>query len=641
MKQIDILYDEVNNLKSLLNDEQVNKVNTVNKNTKLISGYGIELTPHYELKLGKMSALAGRFQDSKMYFEKSLAGFKSSEDRNEQAEALYQQGKTLVYLGDLPEAISCYQSALEIAETDSILPVISKSLNGLGSIAKLRGDKTESKRLWKLSLEVAESTDDITIQAAPIYNLANAASDILEKEKLHKKGLEIERLTNNSQGEVISLIALAGIKKGQRLFDEAEKYLLESQNLAREIGYRIGEANAMLSLGKIFQNDDPKRTRLLYGKAEKIISDTDYKLGKARALTEIANNLKSLGEKKQAMLLLRESLSIIREIGILGEEASIMYDIAGLLSNLGDFDKAIDMYFDSYRIFNEIGYTKMSIMSLSSVALCARWKGDNGYAKDKYQQCIQIAETNQFEDLRAHIMENIAAIEGDEGNFKEGEKLLSSALEIYIKLGKKNDQADILKWKSNFAFKTGELDNAIKIIENGLAIKREVGSKRSLAQYIMSVAQRYYDVKQFSKSMQYYNEALEIFQELEDKKGEARVYSGLGNLSCKQSKFNDANDFFQRSNAIFTEMGEVGLRLATLYGWAGMAADLVDYKKQEEILLEALELAKEVNYEKEEKSISQWLEELSEEKSEQKTAKINNKSKISDLDIENKGSEEE
>ena len=59
MKQIDILYDEVNNLKSLLNDEQVNKVNTVNKNTKLITGYGIELTPHYELKLGKMSALAG------------------------------------------------------------------------------------------------------------------------------------------------------------------------------------------------------------------------------------------------------------------------------------------------------------------------------------------------------------------------------------------------------------------------------------------------------------------------------------------------------------------------------------------------------------------------------------------------------
>ena len=195
MKQIEILYDEVNNLKSLLNDEQVNKVNTVNKNTKLITGYGIELTPHYELKLGKMSALAGRFRDSKMYFEKSLAGFKSSEDRNGQAEALYQQGKTLEHLGDLPEAINCYQSALEIAETDSILPVISKSLNGLGSIAKLRGDKTESKRLWNLSLEVAESTDDISIQAAPLYNLANAASDILEQEKLHKKSLEIERLT--------------------------------------------------------------------------------------------------------------------------------------------------------------------------------------------------------------------------------------------------------------------------------------------------------------------------------------------------------------------------------------------------------------------------------------------------------------
>ena len=88
-------------------------------------------------------------------------------------------------------------------------------------------------------------------------------------------------------------------------------------------------------------------------------------------------------------------------------------------------------------------------------------------------------------------------------------------------------------------------------------------------------------------------------------------------------------------------MGEVGLRLATLYGWAGMTADLIDYKKQEEILLEALELAKEVNYEKEEKRISQWLEELSEQKSKQKTAKTNNESIISELDIENKRFEEE
>ena len=119
----------------------------------------------------------------------------------------------------------------------------------------------------------------------------------------------------------------------------------------------------MLSLGKIFENDDPKRTRLLYGKAEKIILDTDYKLGKARALRRYSKNLISLGEKKQAMLLLRESLSIIREIGAIGDEVFTIDALADLLQDIGDFDKAIDMYLASYRICNEIGNAEMSILS--------------------------------------------------------------------------------------------------------------------------------------------------------------------------------------------------------------------------------------------------------------------------------------
>ena len=640
MKQIDILYDDVYNLKSLLNDEQASKVNSVNENSKLITGYGIKLTPYYELKLGKMSALAGRFLDSKMYFEKSLTGFKSSEDRNGQSEALYEQGQILVSLGDLPGAINCYQSALKIAETDSILPIISKSLNGLGGIAKLRGDKIESKRLWKLSLEIAESTDNISIQAAPIYNLANAASNLLEKEELHNKSLEIERLTKNSQGEVISLIALANVKQQQGLLNESERYLLESQNLAREIGDRIGEVEAMLALGKLFQDENPKRTKLMYGKAEKIILDTDHKYGKAKVLERLAEYKEQIGEKNQAMLLFRESLSIVREIGLIGREAGILSDIADLLSDLGDFDKAIEMHFESYRIYNEIGHAKLSIMSLSSVALCARWKGDNGYAKDKYLQCIQIAETHEFENLRAHIMENLAILEGDEGNFKAGEKLLNDAQEIYSKLGKKNNQADILKWKSNFAMKTGELDNAIEYMENGLKLKREIGSKRSIAQYLRSIA-KYLRAEELSKSKQYYHEALDIFIELRDKKGQAGVYSGLGDLSYRDSKFSDADEFHKLSNSIYTEIGEVAIRISNLYGWGAVASATGDIEKQEKILLEALELAKEVSYEKEEKRISRWLEELSQEKSEQKVPKVNYKSRPIDLDIRNERFEEE
>ena len=223
---------------------------------------------------------------------------------------------------------------------------------------------------------------------------------------------------------------------------------------------------------------------------------------------------------------------------------------------------------------------------------------------------------------------------------KQVKKLLNDAQEIYSKLGKKNNQADILKWKSNFAMKTGELDNAIEYMENGLKLKREIGSKRSIAQYLRSIA-KYLRAEELSKSKQYYHEALDIFIELRDKKGQAGVYSGLGDLSYRDSKFSDADEFHKLSNSIYTEIGEVAIRISNLYGWGAVASATGDIEKQEKILLEALELAKEVSYEKEEKRISRWLEELSQEKSEQKVPKVNYKSRPIDLDIRNERFEEE
>lgn len=131
--------------------------------------------------------------------------------------------------------------------------------------------------------------------------------------------------------------------------------------------------------------------------------------------------------------------------------------------------------------------------------------------------------------------------------------LLEQSLALYRAIGDKLGQAEVLSWLS---LDRRDHDRPRVLLEESLALNRELGHLAGIASNLVSLAQLDYWRNEFSTAPQWLEEALALQRQLGSKSGMAWVLENFGNLAFRQGDYARARDYYEECIVLSESIGQ-------------------------------------------------------------------------------------
>jgi tetratricopeptide (TPR) repeat protein len=143
-------------------------------------------------------------------------------------------------------------------------------------------------------------------------------------------------------------------------------------------------------------------------------------------------------------------------------------------------------------------------------------------------------------------------------------------------------------------YSIGQISNAIKHWDDGLAFAREVKKRQAEGAFLGNQGNAYAALGDARKAIEFYEQALVIAREIGDRRGEG---ADLGNLGTAYAALGDARkaiEFHEQDLVIAREIGDRRGESAALGNLGNAYADLGDARKAIEFYEQALAIAREI-----------------------------------------------
>ena len=181
-------------------------------------------------------------------------------------------------------------------------------------------------------------------------------------------------------------------------------------------------------------------------------------------------------------------------------------------------------------------------------------KGKYRYNNRKNMEDMEIARgfLRKANELDENYLSSIILLAGTYNSTSEHDKaidLLTSALRKAEQLGNKDFTARILYTLGATSNGKGEDDQATTYYQKALSIAIERDNKKLIASININMGNEnaFGRKKDFDKGLEYYTSALRIYDELDNKKGIAIAYSNIGIIHIKQKNRNSGLEYFKKT----------------------------------------------------------------------------------------------
>jgi tetratricopeptide (TPR) repeat protein len=141
------------------------------------------------------------------------------------------------------------------------------------------------------------------------------------------------------------------------------------------------------------------------------------------------------------------------------------------------------------------------------------------------------------------------------GKFDDALRYYDEALALSREVGDKRVIADSLEKIGIVHSDKGLHDEALRNFEEALEISREIGDKSGIAQKLNNIGIFHHDTGSYDEALKFYEETLAISREIGDKNGIARKLNNIGLLHSDRGSYDEALRFYNESLAISREIG--------------------------------------------------------------------------------------
>jgi CHAT domain-containing protein/tetratricopeptide (TPR) repeat protein len=360
----------------------------------------------------------------------------------------------------------------------------------------------------------AQNQDNPKVKAEAIYkdaqNLINTNSYLAASQQL-QQALKLYQQIGDKTGESETLITLGFVSYRQENYRDALNWLQQAEfkisgNTNHRTRLAITQGLVYIELGEFRQGLN------LLKSVES--SQLDNLAQTNRTRIGIGEAYRYLGLYSQAL----SYLEISRRTG--GERidfARALNAIGDVYFELGQYDKALDYYQQSFAVRKSIGDRLGMARSLSNLGRINREKGNLQEALNQYKEAVNIANSLGSEGYKIQILNNTGIVYDD---LKEKDKALSS-------------------------------------FQEALNITRNYPTAR--VQTLINLGYHHHKQAEYTKAIEYYQEAIAWAKKNSDTQGEAKALSRLGETQLQIKQVDKATPSLEKSIELFESL-RLGLR---------------------------------------------------------------------------------
>ena len=284
-----------------------------------------------------------------------------------------------------------------------------------------------------------------------------------------------------------------------------------------------------------------------------------FKKGQATAKKNLGGIHYLNGKYADAYQYYSESLIVFKELGDKEGTSKVIRNLGSIFHQQGEYDKALDYFFQSLEIRIELDDKKGIAKLYNGIGLVYSSQGEKNYdnALEYYQKALKISE--ELEDKKG-----VAASYNRIAN-------------VYTKYTQpKNEEALVF---------------LLKVLELG----KEVRDDRLLAQANQMIGQIYESENQNKKALEFYLNALKIWEEQGNDFGVGTTYNSISNYYLKIGKYSDAEKYALKSLYISKQINSPAIKktaylyLSIAYNQMNNLKKALDYTQKFYILKDSLQ----------------------------------------------------
>jgi tetratricopeptide (TPR) repeat protein/serine phosphatase RsbU (regulator of sigma subunit) len=454
-------------------------------------------------------------------------------------------------------------SSILLALRPNIYPQDQAKVDSLDNLLQSAGGRERFEILGALSAEIVRSDNARSLELADeAISLARDLNNIeLEIEGYIYKGYAYEAVYNDNE-------ALQTYQKALEVSDQNNFDKGRAKSL-----YRIGKAYS--NMRDFSRSDEYLNNALEISKAIK-----DLKT-QGEVMFIQADNMRVTGNFEGALKRFNEALEVARKTEDLNTMAGVYGNIGLVYYAQGNFNEAINNYEESRKLRIEQGNRLMAARIDNRIANAYYNLAKYDLAIEHYQKALPV-----FEQYKEN--QGVAAVYNGMAVIYFVQKFYDKALENHIKKlaisREMGDQREVGNTLNNLGTVYSEIatDSLLNIFGDGF--QDSVLKEKSDKYFFM-----------FAQALDYYNQALAIREQLNDRSGLAKTLNNIGTSYMRAGKLDLARDYYERSLTISektNDANELALslsRLGQIYNYKG------DYERAQNYLNQGLQYALEMD----------------------------------------------
>jgi len=270
--------------------------------------------------------------------------------------------------------------------------------------------------------------------------------------------------------------------------------------------------------------------------------------------------------------------------------ASSLDDIGKLHWLRGDYPRALEQMRRALTMRRRIGDRRSIALSLNNVGLVLQDSGEFKDALEAFSQALQIRR--EIGDLIGMIitLNNLGTVAQDQGDLLRALGVFEEALSVAREVGDRNKIALVLTNMGEVHRTTGKPNEAISALKEAVEMCEDLNDRLGIAEALRSLGMAYLQKNEISKARESISRAVDIFAAARSKVHLGAALRTLGEITAGggwgPEHANRARDYFQRSVAIFEEIGNELELARSLKSYADFLdnGDLADVDAQKEAL---------------------------------------------------------
>jgi serine/threonine protein kinase/tetratricopeptide (TPR) repeat protein len=194
------------------------------------------------------------------------------------------------------------------------------------------------------------------------------------------------------------------------------------------------------------------------------------------------------------------------------------------------------------------------------------------------------------EPKSADALLGIGQVEVLTGNLQTALDYLNRALTVAIQLENDEEKALVLHFVGVAYRKLNKPDEAMRNLQESLAITRRLGEKAAMARSLNEIGQLQYGVGKSDDALKNYEDALKLRRDIGDKKGIGDTLIDLGNLYDERGDLDQALQRYQESLQIQRDLGDEFSQAICLNNMGSVYFGRGDYQEALTFYQQALQL---------------------------------------------------